>query len=31
MEEQRLRIERENANLEAALAKIRAMEARKKE
>jgi hypothetical protein len=31
MEEQRLRIERENSNMEAALTKIRALEARKKE
>ncbi len=31
MEEQRLRLERETANMEAALTKIRALEARKKE
>ena len=30
MEEQRLRLERENSNMEAALNKIRAMDARKK-
>jgi hypothetical protein len=30
MEEQRLRLERENSNMEAALTKIRAMDARKK-
>jgi hypothetical protein len=30
MEEQRLRLERENSNMEEALNKIRAMDARKK-